>query len=92
MERKRTTKARRGNQRATRPPKDDLYVLRLYVAGATPFSQRSIENVKTLCEQRLKGRYQLEVVDIYQQPQLAQGVQVTAAPTLIRFSPSLCAD
>ncbi|MBS1197916.1 MAG: thiol-disulfide isomerase [Proteobacteria bacterium] len=63
------------------------YVLRLYVAGMTPQSVRAIANVKTLCEDYLHGQYELEVVDLYQQPQLAQGEQIIAAPTLIKKLP-----
>lgn len=63
------------------------YVLRLYVSGITPRSLRAIENVKKVCEERLKGRYDLEVVDIYQKPKLAEGEQIIAAPTLIKKLP-----
>jgi len=88
MKRHGTTKTTRRFERALQDQKEERYVLRLYVAGATRASQRAIENVKSLCEQRLKGRYQLEVVDIYQQPQLAQGIQIVAAPTLIKVLPA----
>jgi len=83
-----TTKTTRRFERALQHPEQEHYILRLYVAGATSASQRAVENVKALCEQRLKGRYQLEVVDIYQQPELAQGVQIIAAPTLIKVLPA----
>ncbi len=63
------------------------YVLRLYVTGTTPQSVRAIANVKKLCEEYLQGRYTLEVIDLYQQPQLAQGEQIIAAPTLIKKLP-----
>jgi len=63
------------------------YILKLYIAGMTPLSLRSIENAKRICEEHLADRYQLEVIDIRQQPQLAKGVQITAAPTLIREMP-----
>jgi circadian clock protein KaiB len=63
------------------------YVLRLYVTGTTPQSLRAIANVKKFCEEYLKGRYELEVIDLYQQPQLAQGEQIIAAPTLIKKLP-----
>ncbi len=66
---------------------DKPYVLRLYVTGTTPQSLRAIANVKKLCEEYLKGRYQMEVVDLYQQPQLAQGEQIIATPTLIKKLP-----
>jgi circadian clock protein KaiB len=65
----------------------DRYVLRLYVAGMTPRSRRAIENVRTICEEHLEGRYDLEVIDVYQQPKLAKGEQILAAPTLIKKLP-----
>ncbi|MDO1451336.1 circadian clock KaiB family protein [Rhodocytophaga aerolata] len=64
-----------------------VYLLRLYITGMTPNSKRAVENVKRICEQHLKGRYELEVIDIYQQPTLAQGEQIIAAPTLIKKLP-----
>jgi len=63
------------------------YVLRLYVAGLTKKSLRAIENLKKICQEHLQGRYELEVVDIYQQPDLAKGEQIIAAPTLIKELP-----
>ncbi len=63
------------------------YVLRLYIAGATPKSTRAIVNIKKICEEYLKGRYELKVVDIYQQPVLAKGEQIIAAPTLLKKLP-----
>ncbi len=63
------------------------YRLRLYIAGNTPSSQRAILQIRQICESRLKGRYSLEVVDIYQQPTLARGEQVVATPTLIKYLP-----
>ena len=63
------------------------YVLRLYVAGLNRISLRAIENLKKICEENLQGRYELEVIDIYQQPVLAQGEQIIAAPTLIKKLP-----
>jgi circadian clock protein KaiB len=67
--------------------KEAKYVLRLYVAGTTPNSVRAIENIKRICEEFLKGRYVLEVIDIYQQPVLAKGDQIIAVPTLIKKLP-----
>ena len=67
--------------------KDKEYVLRLYVAGATPRSTEAIVNIKKICEEHLKGRYELEVIDIYQQPVLAKGEQIIAAPTLVKKLP-----
>ena len=71
---------------ASRPVKEH-YVLRLYVTGMTPRSTRAVENVRQICEQHLQGRYDLEVIDIYQQPILAKGEQILAAPTLIKKLP-----
>ena len=74
-------------KKALRRPPTERYLLRLYVTGMTPRSTRAIENVRKICEQHLQGRYDLEVVDIYQQPSLAKGEQIVAAPTLIKKLP-----
>jgi circadian clock protein KaiB len=66
---------------------DGFYVLRLYVTGSTPRSLRAIMNLKRMCEEQLAGRYDLEVIDLYQQPQLAAGADLIAAPTLIKQLP-----
>jgi len=66
---------------------DESWVLRLYVTGSTPRSSRSIFNIRNLCESRLLGRYKLEVIDIYQQPELARQEQIIAAPTLVKKLP-----
>ncbi len=66
---------------------DARYTLRLYVTGMTPRSLRAIENIKRVCEQSLKDRYSLEVVDIYLHPELASSAQIIAAPTLIKDLP-----
>ena len=63
------------------------YVLRLYIAGTTPQSTRALLNIKAICEEHLQGRYDLEVVDIYQQPVLAKNEQIVAVPTLIKTLP-----
>jgi circadian clock protein KaiB len=67
--------------------REKKYLLRLYVAGATPRSTQAIMNLKKICEEHLSGRYDLEVVDIYQQPVLAKGEQIIAVPTLIKKLP-----
>jgi len=59
----------------------------LYIAGVTPRSTNAIINIKKICEKYLKGRYELEVIDIYKQPVLAKGEQVLAVPTLIKKLP-----
>ena len=63
------------------------YLLKLYVTGMTPRSTQAIINIKEICEEHLKGRYELEVIDIYQSPILAKGEQIIAAPTLIKKLP-----
>jgi circadian clock protein KaiB len=65
----------------------EVYVLRLFVAGMTANSRRAIENVRKICEERLKGRYELEIIDIYQQPIFAREGQIVAAPTLVKKLP-----
>jgi circadian clock protein KaiB len=65
----------------------EKYVLRLFVAGMNPKSIQAVENIKRICETYLAGRYQLEVVDVYQQPILAKNGQIVAAPTLVKELP-----
>jgi circadian clock protein KaiB len=67
--------------------KNQRYTLRLYVAGLTPRSQEAIRSVTAICEEHLEGRCDLEVIDIYQNPVLAKGEQIIAAPTLIKKLP-----
>ena len=66
---------------------EEHYALRLYVTGATPSSSRAVSQLKAFCEKFLKGRYLLEVVDVYQQPELADEERILATPTLVRMSP-----
>jgi circadian clock protein KaiB len=68
-------------------PKNKEYVLRLYIAGTTSKSMRAVANIKEICESSLKNRYDLEVIDIYQQPVLVKGEQIIAAPTLVKKLP-----
>jgi circadian clock protein KaiB len=77
----------RAVQKPALRPKTTQYAFRLYVTGATPRSTKAIQNLKQLCEQHLEGNYEIEVVDIYQQPELAQGLQIIAAPTLVKHFP-----
>ena len=92
--RRRRPSARDASEPTARPP--DLlapakphgrYVLRLYVTGMTLRSMQAIANLRAICETRLQGRYDLEVVDIYRHPRLARDEQIVAAPTLIRKLP-----
>ena len=66
----------------------DRYVLRLYVTGMTRRSTEAFATIKALCEEHLKGRYDLEVIDIYQHPQLAKDEQIIAVPTLVKKLPA----
>jgi circadian clock protein KaiB len=66
---------------------DGMYVLCLYVAGMGPKSMQAIDNIKRICEEYLPGKYQLEVIDIYQYPIFAKEGQIVAAPTLIKELP-----
>jgi circadian clock protein KaiB len=63
------------------------YVLRLYVAGSTPQSSRAIRNLKAICETHLKDRYELTVVNLYEQRERTREDQIVVAPTLVRYSP-----
>lgn len=74
-------------EQAGHPPHSERYILRLYVTGMTSRSSRAVSNLKAICEEYLEGRYDLEVIDIYQQPVLTKGEQIIAAPTLIKKLP-----
>ena len=65
----------------------DTYELRLYIAGNTPKSSLALSNLKKYCEQHLKGKYAIEVIDLLVQPQLAEGDQILAVPTLVKKVP-----
>ncbi len=67
--------------------KDEIYNLRLYVAGQTEKSVEAFENLERIAEEHLKGRYKIEVVDLLKNPQLAEGDQILAIPTLVRKLP-----
>jgi circadian clock protein KaiB len=66
---------------------DDMWNLRLYVAGQTPKSLTAFANLKAICEEHLQGKYTIEVVDLLENPQLASGDQILAIPTLVRKLP-----
>jgi circadian clock protein KaiB len=66
---------------------EQKYLLRLFVSGMTSSSLRAISNIREICEIHLKNRYELEVIDIYQQPELGKADQIVAAPTLIKKLP-----
>jgi len=63
------------------------YVLRLFVAGITPRSERAIRSIKEICDRRLAGRYELEIVDVYQQPDAVRKEEIIVAPTLVKKLP-----
>ena len=71
------------------PEIEPEYVLYLYISGATPNSTRAVRNIKEICELYLKDRHKLLIIDIYQQPELAQGEQLIGIPTLIKKRPGL---
>ncbi len=74
-------------EKAARQAKRQKYILRLYIAGMTPRSREALCTVSEICQQELAGRCDLEVIDLYQQPTLAQGEQIVAVPTLIKKLP-----
>ena len=87
MPSKRPKDSSAGFEKKLKKNNKECYVLRLYVTGTTPNSLRAIKNLQEICKTYLKGRYSLEVVDIYQQPALAKGEQIIAAPTLVKKLP-----
>ena len=87
MTKKNIQSAQKALEAAAQAAKRQRYVLRLYVTGTTPRSQAAIRTVTAICEEHLAGRYELEVIDIYQQPTLAKGEQIIAVPTLIKKLP-----
>ena len=83
---KKTTRARppkSARERLKPPRKPAAWKLRLYVAGQTPKSIRAFANLKVLCDEHLKGRYQIEVIDLLEHPEMARGNQIVAIPTLV---------
>ncbi len=74
-------------EKAAKEASGQTYVLKLYITGMTPRSSKAIMNIRKICEEHLNGRFDLEIVDIYQNPVLAKGEQIIAAPTLIKKLP-----
>jgi len=68
-------------------PDAEHYRLRLFVTGSTPRSCRAIQNIRAICEEKLQGRYDLEVIDIYQHPEQAKPEQIVVTPTLVKKLP-----
>ena len=89
MNRKKDTAENNGKEpgKNGKEPGKPRFLLRLYVTGQTPRSVKSIDNLKRFCEKHLKDQYEMEVIDIYQQPGLASENQIVAAPTLIKSLP-----
>ena len=67
--------------------KVEHYKLQLFITGSTPRSTRAIENMRRICDQNLKGRYDLEVIDVYQNPEATKDLQIVATPTLVKILP-----
>ncbi|MGZ3515043.1 MAG: circadian clock KaiB family protein [Thermodesulfobacteriota bacterium] len=87
MKQKKVKESTKLFERVLRKSSKKKYVLRLYVTGMTPKSTQAIQNIKKICDEELHGRCDLEVIDIYQRPLLAQGEQIIATPTLIKKLP-----
>ena len=84
-----TTRPRGGSEKTPAPADPgERWRLRLYVAGQSPKSVTALENLKRLCEERLKGRYRIEVIDLLKNPRLAKDDQILAIPTLVRKLPT----
>jgi len=66
---------------------DEVWQLRLYVAGQTPKSLQAFANLKKICEEHLKGKYKIEIIDLIENPKLSRGDQILAIPTLVRRLP-----
>jgi circadian clock protein KaiB len=78
----------RKKQAPKREEKAEIWDLRLYIAGQTPNSVAAIANLRRICEERLQGRYRIEIIDLLDKPQLAKGDQIIAIPTLVRKLPA----
>jgi circadian clock protein KaiB len=81
------TKSAAKKRHTTRSTRGNFWELRLYIAGQTPNSIAAIANLKKICEDQLKGKYRIEVIDLLKKPQLAKGDQIVAIPTLVRRLP-----
>jgi circadian clock protein KaiB len=81
------TKPRIDPQPASTGPDEERWLLRLYVAGQSPKSLVALDNLRTICEEQLKGRYEIEVIDLLENPRLAKDDQILAVPTFVRRLP-----
>lgn len=82
-----TPDAHPGDEHEPATSQDEVWELRLYVAGTTPKSIEAFRNLKNICEEHLAGQYHIEVVDLLENPRLARGDQILAIPTLVRHLP-----
>jgi circadian clock protein KaiB len=83
-----TTEEAEAFEKALRlPPRAGSYLLRLFVTGSTPRSVRAIQNIRAICEEKLQGRYELEVIDVYQHPEQLTPEQIVVTPTLVKKLP-----
>jgi circadian clock protein KaiB len=82
-----TTRSGSRKQAEGKAAADEMWDLRLYVAGQTPKSVAAFTNLKKICEEHMPGRYRIEIIDLLKNPQLAQGDQILAVPTLVRKLP-----
>ena len=80
-------KPKTGTRSSEKPIQEKKWELRLYVAGQTPNSIRAFNNLKQICEEHLKGEYNIEIIDLIENPTLAKGDQILAVPTLVRKLP-----
>jgi circadian clock protein KaiB len=80
-------KSSANKRRPAKTSRGNFYILRLYIAGQTPNSIAAIANLKKICEDKLRGKYRIEVIDLLKKPQLAKGDQIIAIPTLVRRLP-----
>jgi len=87
MKQKKVKESTKSFERVLKKSLKKEFVLRLYVTGMTPKSTQAIQSIKKICDEELHGRFDLEVIDIYQRPLLAQGEQIIATPTLIKKLP-----
>lgn len=85
-----TKKTKLKASRRKRPPtktKEDKWILRLYIAGQTSRAVTALDNLRSICEDQLKGNYRIEVIDLLKKPQLGRNDQILAIPTLVRKLP-----
>jgi circadian clock protein KaiB len=84
---KRTQRKRKSTNSGPSTEPALVYILQLYITGQTPRSMASVHNISEFCKKHLEGRFELKIVDIYQQPEMAREAQIIAAPTLVKHMP-----